>query len=137
MQKSNQDKHVIYAYLKYTPASGNMECSLCKNRTNSICIKCRSCYICHLELLSEKKQEWHRKVIDVYGQQVEPIYNYRRCKHKFSVHGYYTHKYKCRHPINYAAGISLKIEAKPPHYIICYFLRTNICCFDHTLRLTL
>ena len=109
MQKSNQAKHVIHAYQKYTPGSGYMECSLCKNRTGSICIKCRSCYTCHLELLSEQ-QEWQRKVIDVYGQQVEPICNYRRCKHKFSVHGYYTHKCKCRHAINCAAGVSLKIE---------------------------
>jgi hypothetical protein len=30
MQKSTQAKHVIHAYLKYTPASGYMECSLCK-----------------------------------------------------------------------------------------------------------
>jgi hypothetical protein len=114
MQKSNQAKHVIHDYLKYTPASGYMECSLCKNRTHSICIKCRSCYTCHCELLSEQKQqkkEWQRKVIDVYGQQIEPICNHRRCNHKFSLHGYYTHKCKCRHAINYAAGISLKIEA--------------------------
>jgi hypothetical protein len=114
MQKSNQAKHVIHAYLKYTPVSGSVECSLCKNRTNSICIKCRSCYTCHCELLSEQpslQQQSQPKVIDVYGQQTEPICNYRRCNHKFSVHGYYTHKCKCRNAINYAAGISLKIEA--------------------------
>jgi hypothetical protein len=83
MQKSNQAKHVIHAYLKYTPASGYMECSLCKNRTHSICIKCRSCYTCHCELLSEQKQqkkEWQRKVIDVYSQSatiVDAIINFQ------------------------------------------------------------
>ena len=86
MQKSNQAKHVVHAYQKYTPASGYMECSLCKNRTGSICIKCRSCYTCHLELLSEqpslqkqKQQQSQPKVIDVYGQQIEPICTYRIC----------------------------------------------------------
>src|SRR5919202_4839123 len=102
MQKSNQAKHVVHAYQKYTPASGYMECSLCKNRTGSICIKYRSCYTCHLELLSEqlslqkqKQKTIPTKVIDLYGQQLTSIdihRNYRRCKHKFSVHGYYTHK---------------------------------------------
>jgi hypothetical protein len=56
----------------------------------------------------QQKQEWQRKVIDVYGEQIEPICNYRSCKHKFSVHD--THKCKCRHTLNYAVGISLKIE---------------------------
>ena len=118
MQKSSQAKHVVHAYQKYTPASGYMECSLCKNRTGSISIKCRSCYTCHLELVSEqpslqkqKQQQSQPKVIDVYGQQIEPIRTYRSRKRKFSVHGYYTHKCKCRNAINYAAGISLKIEA--------------------------
>ena len=44
--------------------------------------------------------------IDVYGQQIEPICNYRTCNHKFSTHGHGT-QCKCRHPLNYAAGISL------------------------------
>jgi hypothetical protein len=44
------------------------------------------------------------KVIDVYGKQIEPICNYRTCHHKFSVHG---HGCKCRHPLNYATGVSL------------------------------
>ena len=121
MQKSNQAKHVIHAYLKDTLASAYRKCSLCDNRTSSICVRCRCCYICHYELLSEQplsplpeqqkqKHEWQRKVIDVYGQQVEPICNYRTCNHKFSVHDYDAHKCKCRHALNYAAGISLKIE---------------------------
>ena len=114
MQKTNQAKHVIHAYLKGTLASGYRKCSLCDNRSRSICIKCRCCYTCHYELLSEQalseqeKYEYEqRKIIDVYGQLIEPICNYRACKHKFSVHSYDAHKCKCRHALNYAAGISL------------------------------
>ena len=45
--------------------------------------------------------------MDVYGQQIEPICNYRTCNHKFSSHGRISRKCKCRHAFNYAAGISL------------------------------
>lgn len=57
---------------------------------------------------SQQQQRKHpTKVIDVYGQQTEPICSYRRCHHKFSVHGYGNHNCKCRHPLNYATGVSL------------------------------
>lgn len=57
---------------------------------------------------SQQQQRKHQtKVIDVYGQQTEPICSYRRCHHKFSVHGYGNHNCKCRHPLNYATGVSL------------------------------
>ena len=60
---------------------------------------------------SQRKQQLQlqhqTKVIDVYGQQTEPICSYRRCHHKFSVHGYGNHNCKCRHPLNYATGVSL------------------------------
>ena len=57
---------------------------------------------------SQQQQRKHQtKVIDVYGQQTEPICSYRRCHHKFSVHGYGSHNCKCRHPLNYATGVSL------------------------------
>jgi hypothetical protein len=57
---------------------------------------------------SQQQQRKHQtKVIDVYGQQTEPICSYRRCYHKFSVHGYGNHNCKCRHPLNYATGVSL------------------------------
>jgi hypothetical protein len=45
--------------------------------------------------------------MDVYGQQIEPICNYRTCNHKFSTHGHGSRTCKCSHPINYATGISL------------------------------
>jgi hypothetical protein len=47
--------------------------------------------------------------INAKGQPfpAEPICSYRRCHHKFSVHGYGNHNCKCRHPLNYATGVSL------------------------------
>jgi hypothetical protein len=45
--------------------------------------------------------------INVYGQQIESICNYRRRNHNFSTHGHSSRICKCRHPINYAIGISL------------------------------
>ena len=57
---------------------------------------------------SQQQQRKHQtKVIDVYGQQTEPICSYRRCHHKLSVHGYGNHNCNCRHPLNYATGVSL------------------------------
>jgi len=53
------------------------------------------------------------KVIDVYGQEREPMCSYRRCHHKFSEHR--NHNCKCHHAVNYATGVSIlrlsKIEA--------------------------
>jgi hypothetical protein len=54
-----------------------------------------------------QQQQQQTKVVDVYGKQIEPICNYRTCHDKFSVHGHDTHRCKCRHPLNYATGISL------------------------------
>jgi hypothetical protein len=48
-----------------------------------------------------------KMAIDVYGQQIEPICSYRRCHHKFSIHGHISRICKCRHALNNAAGVSL------------------------------
>jgi hypothetical protein len=45
--------------------------------------------------------------MDVYGQQIELICNYRKCNHKFSEHRHGNHRYKCRHAVNYATGVSI------------------------------
>ena len=50
-----------------------------------------------------------KMVIDVYGQQIEPICNYRTCSHKFSTHGNNC-KCKCRHPLNHVTGVSLRTD---------------------------
>ena len=52
--------------------------------------------------------------MDVYGQQIEPICNYRTCHHKFLVHGHNTRRCKCRHALNYATGVSMRRD-----YMIC------------------
>ena len=43
-------------------------------------------------------------VIDVFGKEMEPICDYRRCHHKFSVHGLGKRICQCRHPRNSAVG---------------------------------
>jgi DNA-binding helix-hairpin-helix protein with protein kinase domain len=50
-------------------------------------------------ILEQPSAEQQITAMDVYGQQIEPICNYRTCHHKFSAHG---HKCKCCHPINHA-----------------------------------
>jgi hypothetical protein len=60
-----------------------------------------------IEQSPSQQQQQQKKVIDVYGQQIEPICNYGRCHHEFSVHGHGNHNCKCRHPLNYATGVSL------------------------------
>jgi hypothetical protein len=46
------------------------------------------------------------QMINVFGEQIEPVCNYYRCHHKFSEHGYKSHSScKCKHPQNSIAGI--------------------------------
>jgi hypothetical protein len=52
-----------------------------------------------------QQSEQQLKVIDVYGQEIEPICNYHTCHHKFSLHSHSTRVCKCNHPQNYAMGI--------------------------------
>ncbi|MFL6403122.1 MAG: hypothetical protein ACJ71M_06575 [Nitrososphaeraceae archaeon] len=58
----------------------------------------------------EHSSAGQQKIIDVYGQQIEPICNYRTCSHKFSTHGHDSRKCKCRHALNYATGVSLSLK---------------------------
>ena len=44
------------------------------------------------------------KAVDVFGEEREPICNYLRCHHKFSVHGLSSGKCRCKHPQNAAIG---------------------------------
>ena len=50
-----------------------------------------------------------KMAIDVYGQHIEPIYNYRTCYRNFSIHGQST-QCKYRHAPNYAAGVSFRSD---------------------------
>ena len=45
-------------------------------------------------------------VVDVFGKVSEPICNYLRCHHKFSIHGEESHICKCNHPQNRVVGVS-------------------------------
>lgn len=46
------------------------------------------------------------QMINVFGEQIEPVCNYYRCHHKFSEHGYKSHSScKCKHPQNSIVGI--------------------------------
>jgi hypothetical protein len=42
------------------------------------------------------------KIVDVFGKESEPICDYLRCHHEFSVHGLTASKCKCKHPQNAA-----------------------------------
>jgi hypothetical protein len=44
------------------------------------------------------------KAVDVFGKQSDPICDYLRCHHKFSVHGLRDSKCRCKHPQNAAIG---------------------------------
>ena len=62
-----------------------------------------------IAIAAEQQPLSSKMAIDVYGQQIEPICNYRTCNHKFSTHGH-SSKCKCRHALNYAAGVSLRTD---------------------------
>ena len=99
--------NIVHAYLRYTRIPGYKECSSCRNRTKSTCVKCGYCYNCHSVSFAEhSSRQPQRKVLDVYGQETEPICSYRSCRHKFSLHNN-TLRCKCRHALNYAAGVAL------------------------------
>ena len=59
------------------------------------------------QLITRKATGGANKIIDVYGQEVEPICNYHTCHHKFSLHGLGTRIYKCNHPQNHTIGVSI------------------------------
>ena len=126
--------HQEHDYLRDTLVSTYKECISCHIRTQFTCIKCGFCYSCHWKLEKVESERNNSPVqdkypqptvitieqslspspsaqqqimaMDVYGQQIEPICNYRTCSHKFSEHG---RKCKCNHAHNYAAGVSMSL----------------------------
>jgi hypothetical protein len=44
------------------------------------------------------------KAVNVFGKELEPICDYLRCHHEFSVHGLRDSKCRCKHPQNAATG---------------------------------
>lgn len=62
-------------------------------------------------LLKQQQQSEPTKVIDVFGQKSEPICDYYRCHHKFSLHGLNSHNTcHCKHPENSTIGVSKSIH---------------------------
>ena len=58
-----------------------------------------------------KSKSWKNgKVLNVLGQQDEPICTYYRCHHKLSVHG--TRSCRCKHPMNKILGILMRYDWK-------------------------
>lgn len=58
-----------------------------------------------------KSKSWKNgKVLNVLGQQDEPICTYYRCHHKFSLHG--TRSCRCKHPMNKILGILTRYDWK-------------------------
>lgn len=57
---------------------------------------------------NEIQQKKPQLIIDVFGQETEPICTYYRCRHKFSLHGLSTHGCRCKHPTNKTLGILVK-----------------------------
>jgi hypothetical protein len=58
------------------------------------------------QLITEQQEQQEQKIIDVFGQKTEPICNYHRCHHKFSLHGIGTRVCRCNHPQNHTTGVS-------------------------------
>src|SRR5919199_1248201 len=98
---------IVHDYLRIL-ASTYKECISCNIRTQFTCVKCGYCYSCHRKkeelgkveseransqvvqkypqptaITIEQPSAW-QVAMDVYGQQIEPICNYRKCNHKFS-----------------------------------------------------
>ena len=121
-----------HEYLGDTLIPTYKDCSSCNTRTQFTCVKCGYCYSCHWKMeetesdesktanyavlgkysrpatiLIEQPPSGKQMAIDVYGQQIEPICNYRTCNHKFSTHGHSSRTCKCRHAFNNATGVSL------------------------------
>ena len=61
----------------------------------------------------QQQQSESSKVIDVFGQESEPICNYYRCHHKFSFHNLNSHSTcHCKHPKNSTIGVSKNIHER-------------------------
>ena len=58
----------------------------------------------------EIQQKQPQLIIDVFGQESEPICTYYRCRHKFSLHGLSTHGCRCKHPMNKTLGVLMRYD---------------------------
>ena len=58
----------------------------------------------HEQQLEKADHYLTAKAVNVFGKKSEPICDYLRCHHEFSVHGLRTSKCKCKQPQNAAIG---------------------------------
>lgn len=66
----------------------------------------------HQQQQQQQQSSEPAKVIDVFGQESEPICNYYRCHHKFSFHSLNSHICHCKHPKNSTIGVSKSIHER-------------------------
>jgi hypothetical protein len=65
------------------------------------------------KILQQQSSDQANMIIDVFGQKIEPICNYYRCYHKFSLHGSRTHvSCHCKHPVNSIIGVSKNVHER-------------------------
>jgi hypothetical protein len=104
-------------------------CKICATRTQFTCVRCGICYSCHwkdeksitktklsdfnftsnrTENKKVERSAYGSKVINVLGQESEPICDYLSCHHKFSEHGKNKQLCKCKHPQNRSMGLRQK-----------------------------
>jgi len=62
------------------------------------------------EIQQKQQQQQPHLIIDVFGQETEPICTYYRCRHKFSLHGLSTHGCRCKHPMNKTLGVFMRYD---------------------------
>lgn len=78
------------------------------NRPQSLIIKNKGIH--KIEIINQhqfdEKTSNPVQMINVFGEEIEPVCNYYRCHHKFSEHGYRNHSScRCKHPQNSITGI--------------------------------
>jgi len=124
----------MHEYLRDSLVYRYKECNSCNNRTEFTCIKCGFCWSCHWKVEKQPKKEMesvnipHRPnpsflktyseqeqivpslhkpklIVDVFGNNSDPICDYMRCHHNFSLHGTNSHVCHCKHPQNRIVGV--------------------------------
>jgi hypothetical protein len=73
---------------------------------SSISYQLRSETLRDTDRLGYRNRNEEVRVVDVFGEDSEPICNYLRCHHKFSIHGEESHICRCKHPQNRVIGVS-------------------------------
>src|SRR6476620_1937512 len=101
----------MHEYLRDSLVYRYKECNSCNNRTEFTCIKCGFCWSCHWKVEKQPKKEMesvnipHRPNPSFLKTNSDPICDYMRCHHNFSLHGTNSHACHCKHPQNRIVGV--------------------------------